>query len=374
MDKMYLSLRLSDSQSESVTQKVQLLRTGNFNYESEGDLEITPEILLSMKKNFDAKVRGYDDGKLPIDYFHEGDKIAAGWIQNVELTNENSELWAEVKWTPTAKKMISDGELRYLSAEFHFDYRPNEGKESFGPTLFGGGLTNRPFVKGMEPVAKFKEQDPISEKISKLIKEGYPQDQAVAIANNMASHGKLEEQGKENKQKELAQMPSSSYDKSNSKGENKMPDDANKPEGGDMSPEDMKKCMAVQSAELAELKKKLAEYEAKMSDSEKEKVMNEKKTSFDKMLSEGKTVEAQRESFMSGDMVKFAELAQPLNKKGSGQEGPGDDEAAKDPQATIVALAEVKAKELKLPLGRAISIVLDEKPELRKSYEAAVKL
>ena len=323
---MYFAICLSDQQKDSITQKVQLLRAGLFSYEGRDDLDITPQMLLAMKKNFDEKVRGYEDGKLPIDYWHDSDKLAAGWIESLELKNNDSELWADVKWTAKAKSMINDGELRYLSAEFHFDYEANEGGKKYGPTLFGGGLTNRPFVKGMEPVARFKEKDPIEEKIET---KNTGEDKMSKVVK--ANEGEI------------------------------------CPEGG-MSPEDMKNKMAALEAELSEYKKKLSDYEAKMGDMTKEKQMSDKAKEFDKLLSEGKAVEAQREAFIGGDTAKFAELAKPTNMIAAGNTGKESEVSTKDAQEEILELAEKHVKELKMPLSKAISKALSENKALAERY------
>jgi phage I-like protein len=124
-----------------------------------------------MKKNFDAKVRGID---LAIDYAHESDQIAAGWIKGLELSNGNTELWAIVEWTPQGRKRLSDKEFRYLSADCSFDYEDNERGEKHGPTLLGAALTNRPVVKGMRPAVELterKESDQMKKTMEQLQQE-----------------------------------------------------------------------------------------------------------------------------------------------------------------------------------------------------------
>lgn len=360
---MYISLHpIKLGESKAVPNQVQLLRVGDFKSDEYGEFKITKEMLLSFKKNFDDKVRGYNDGMLPVDYFHENDKLAAGWISELSLSADDTELWAIVKWTPKASEMIANGELRYLSAEFNYDYRHNEGEEkSYGPTLFGAGLTNRPFIKGMENVVRFKEDDALSAKIALLIKEGYSQEQAVAIAKELQSKDKLNEK-----------------------------------RGDEMTPEELKKKLADTEAQLAAEKAekeatalKLSELQAAKAKSDKEaadaaakadadKKLADQKAKFDVMLSAGKAVEAQREAFMAGDMVKFAELAKPLNTKASGSEGEdeGDDadKGEKDFSDEVMALAEPIAKEKNVPLKAAISEVLKSNKELNEKYKASIKL
>lgn len=298
-------IKLQES-DQSVPKRVQLLRAGEFNYSGE-KLNITKDVLLSLKKNFELNVLKYEDGKLPLDYFHDSDKVAAGWIEGVHLSDDGLELWIDVKWTKPAEEKISHGELRYLSAEFSLDYQLNEGSNKFGPTLLGAGLTNRPFVKGMKPVNTF------SEKGSQMTLE-----QAVAKI------AELEKMIQDMKAKEEADM-----------------------------------------AELASLKEKQAK---DLEDAAKAKALSEKNSSFDKMLSEKKVVEAQRDSFIKGDVVKFAELSKPLNDgKGTSEQPP--EESKKDAQDQVIELAEKLVKSEKLSLAKAISSVLGSNPELRAKYE-----
>lgn len=310
-----MSFVIKLSEDGSVPARVQLLRVGSFNYEGEPML-ITKEIMASFVKNFEAKVRGYEDGKLPIDYFHENDKVAAGWISSLVLENEGNELWAEVQWTPRGQKVIGEGELRYLSVEFHFDYESNEGGVRFGPTLFGAGLTNRPFIKGMKAIKT------LSDKLAGQAEKGY-------------------------------------YT---------------------MTPEQMVAKIAELEKAIAEMKSALeaskGQVEAAKQEAEglkQEKAMSDKKASFDKMLAEGKAVEAQRESFMSGDMAKFAELAKPTNKDSRGAEG-GEGEGKGDAQDQILKLAETIQKERKCSTKEAISLALASNKDLHEKYKNEVKL
>lgn len=305
--------------------RVQLLRTGKFRDAEGGDFEVSEETLQSFIANFEKKVRGYDDGKLPIDYFHESQKIAAGWISNltVEGKGKDAKLFADVTWTPAGAQKVQDGELRYLSVEFHFDYEPNEGeKKSYGPTLFGAGLTNRPFVKGMKPVKALSEKgNPMS------------LEQALAkIAELEAALAKL-------------QPPAPV-------------------QAGAMPP-------AAQAA-LAERDKAVKE----LAEAREQIAKAAKDAEFTKMLSDGKAVEAQRSAFLAGDVAKFAELAQPLNMSGKGNAGDGSgaaDKSEKDPQKQILELAEAEVLRTKgsVSLNEAIQKVLRENAELNKGYRKA---
>lgn len=305
------------SEAKEVPKKIQLLRAGEFLSEQYGNLKITKEILFGLKKNFDEKVRGYEDGKLPIDYFHENEKIAAGWIENLTLSENGAELWADVKWTPKAEKMLSEGELRYVSAEFSFNYQDNESGKKFGPTLFGAGLTNRPFIKGMDPVMALNEK-------------------------NQENGGKKMDE----KDKEIEALKAKIAE--------------------------MQKAMDGKDMEMSDLKKKLGETQAQYAE---EKKCAEKRDNFNKMLAEGKAVEAQRESFMSGDMVKFAELAKPTNMNAKGSHDSNDqNDSSKSAQDKVLELAEVIVAQKKVSLHEGISQVLRANKELNAQYQKEVSL
>lgn len=315
---MFISLKLSENEGKQTAPKrIQLLKCGEFIQENGKKLAITPTLLSSFKKNFDDNARGYPDKQLPIDYFHENDKVAAAWIKTVEV--EGDALFAEVEWTPRGEKIVSDRELRYVSVEFDFDYRHNEGGKRFGPTLFGAGLTNRPFVKGMNPVT---------------LSEG---DSSMTLEQALAKIAELEAKLKKY-EGEAEQMSA------------------------------VKTEMEGVKKELAETKKQLVDAVSK---ADADKKLAEKTNTFNKMLAEGKACEAQREHFISGDMVKFAETAKPLNSgSGHGGSGAGAGAGSGDENVTdqVVSLAEKMVKEKGMPFDKAVSAVLDSNAELSKKY------
>lgn len=298
--------------------KIQLIRTGKFYDEKYKDpIEVTKDVLLSFKKNFDKKIRKID---LAIDYKHESDDVAAGWIRDVELSEDGESLWAEVDWTPTGAQKLSEKEFRYVSADFRYNYKDNETKENHGPTLFGAGLTNRPVIKGMQPAIELNENE----------------------NSNLENGGNMDE-----KDKKIAEL------------EAKIKELMGK--------------MDADGASMGEMKKKLEEYQAGEKKAAEEKMLAEKKGKFDKMLSEAKVCEAQREAFMKDDFAKFTELAQPVKLSETGHGGQGASGGAvsgeKDIQDQVLELAEKKRQEHKtMSVGESIRVVLSENAELAKQY------
>lgn len=337
-----LRIKFQDGADKPVPEEVQLLRTGKFQHPVYGKLEISSQMLSEMKKNFDNRARRID---LAIDYKHESEDVAAGWIKGVKLSQDKQELWAVVEWTPNGRKVLADREFRYLSADFHLDYQDSETLEKFGPTLLGAGLTNRPFVKDMAPAVQLTEfQDDAS------------------VTNPMADSNQA---NKPYKGKSTMDIETLKKENDELKNKLKLAEDK-------MASGDMEKKMKAMEKELEDAKVKLAEYEKKFGDMEKEKKLAELKSKFDTLLTEGKVVEAQREAFMAGDAVKFAELAGKVNLKEAGHGGSkGGSAGDEDADDQILKLAEQKIAEKKASdLGAAISMVLSENPELAKKRSA----
>ena len=243
------------------TVKVQVMRTGAWEHPWYGTMLITPNTLSDMVRNFKENVRRQD---LPADYFHESEREAAGWFTDLYLEENGSELWGDVQPTPKLLQMLADKEVRYFSADFYFEWTDPETAVTYKNVLNGGGFVNRPFIKGMQPVAELSE------------------------GNQMKTVEQLQ-----NEIKALS----------------------------DAHAEEIKKlgeAAKAKDAEIAELKGKLAL-------AEKEKAVAAKEKQFSDLCAAGKACAAQKDAFMAGDMIKFAELAQPVNTVTNGDEGGEDD-------------------------------------------------
>jgi len=141
-----LSEQFEVEQSETELKKLHLLKTCSL---KDRGVEITTATLESLKKNFEANVRGQD---ISIDYTHDndsGEKPAGAWIKSLEIKGDN--LFAMVELTPVAQEMIKNKEYKYLSVEIDPLYSDNDGK-MHSNVLLGGTFTNRPAVKGLDPI------------------------------------------------------------------------------------------------------------------------------------------------------------------------------------------------------------------------------
>jgi phage I-like protein len=304
------SIQLAElSTDKTAPDMVQLLRVGDFSHDGYGPFKLTPDFLKKLKENFDLRVRGVD---LAIDYAHMNYLEAAAWITNVELRENDSQLWAAVSWTKAGKEKVEGREYRYLSAEFSTDYTDSESGKRFGPTLFGAGLTNRPFIKNMAPAVELREQEQSRKDL------------------------KMEEELK----KEIASL------------------------------KEQLAALEATNKELAETKVKL-EDDLKKSLSEKETA--EKESQFTKLLSEGKLVPAQKDAFMKGDVMGIIQNAAQVNlsEQGSSSAGPKEVKEEKDVEDELTEIATKLLSEKKADtMSQAIKLALSENDELAKKYNA----
>ena len=278
--------------NEEGESRVQLLLEGEYEHSSYGSFQIKEDTLHKFKENFYNKVRGID---LSIDYTHDnedGENPAACWIQSlsVEETDKGMALFASVEFTPKGRKLISEKEYKYASADFAINYMTDKG-ECVPYVLCGGTLTNRPFIKEMNPI-KLSERKPKEKPKMELktLLETLKVEHSVDVDGLTASNEKLtgEIETLTTKIKELNALP------------------------------------AEKDTEIETLKAKVEELNGSISDSEKE-------VAFDSLMAEGKVVPAQREAvlglFDSGEaMSAFYKEAKPVvNLKKDGTEHTGDE-------------------------------------------------
>lgn len=129
---------------------IQAMRVGKYNHPKHGLLDFTIDRLHKLAEGVKSKVRGVD---LDIDYDHKMDPTkgseAAGWVKDAKV--ENNALWLLVEWTRTAAEKIKEKAYRYFSPEFQDVWTDAAGVEH-KDVLFGGGITNRPFLKDLLPL------------------------------------------------------------------------------------------------------------------------------------------------------------------------------------------------------------------------------
>lgn len=313
-------IQLNDSPVEGADGIIQIIRTGNFFHPWYGEFEITLSTLESMLRNYNNNVLKND---LMIDFNHEV-KEAGAWVKKMAIKQYSDEtfgLVADIKFTPRGKQAVKDEEYKFISADFTERYVDNETQIEYGPLLYGAAFTNRPFIKGMDKNIALSEIKQKNEEIYKM---------------------NLEEMKKQN-EKLLSDVSSLQ----------KRLEDFEK---------DQKK-LSEENQSLKDENKKLSE----------DKVKSEKEQAFNKLLSEGKAVPAQKEAYMSGDMIKFAENFVQTNSKVDGSEDNKNENEA-DPEDKILSIANEKLEKKEADsFDSAMQLAIKENPELYKLSQEKFK-
>ena len=133
---------------------IQLARTGKFVSSRYGKFEISKDDLEQMLFNF-KNITPKAPTELPVDFDHlsmdpkrPGDGAASGWMKELELREDGTQLWAKVAWTPEGADHIKNGSYRFISPSFVKDHTHKDGKK-IGTTLLAAAVTNHPFLEGM---------------------------------------------------------------------------------------------------------------------------------------------------------------------------------------------------------------------------------
>jgi hypothetical protein len=124
---------------------------GSWSHPQFGRTTITTEKATKLVDSFHKKVRGQD---ILTDYDHgldanKGGK-ASGEIVDMEVRNDG--VWSAIKFTETAKDEIAKGEWKYFSPEFYEEWVNPMTDTVHEMVPSGGGLTNKPWIKGMVPI------------------------------------------------------------------------------------------------------------------------------------------------------------------------------------------------------------------------------
>lgn len=131
----------------SLTGWVHAAAPGTYQHPVYGKLDFNPERLRRFADSVNNRVRGID---LNIDYDHEAKTSdAAGWVKSAQARDDG--LWLFVEWTKDAFQKIKDKAYRYFSPSFADEWTDPQGNK-FKDVLFGGGITNRPFLKNLVPL------------------------------------------------------------------------------------------------------------------------------------------------------------------------------------------------------------------------------
>jgi len=142
---------------------IQGLKKGKFRHPWWGVLTFNDEFFNNLISNFERNV---PQEEISFDFQHRPDWGAAAWVKKLFIKDDA--FMASVFLTEKGRESIKKKEFKYFSLEYTDNYTDyvfdeevdedgetveRETKVSYGPALLGGGLTNRPFIKGMKPVS-----------------------------------------------------------------------------------------------------------------------------------------------------------------------------------------------------------------------------
>lgn len=140
---------------------IQLAKAGEFHHWSGRKFKLDRSVFEAMADNLDRI-----GGEAPVNLLHPelrermGARISAEDFRAVgrivELRVSDERLDARVVWTEEGRDFVRSGKFRHISPEIAFEYQTDEGSK-IGTVLVGAALTNKPFLKGMEPLAASEE-------------------------------------------------------------------------------------------------------------------------------------------------------------------------------------------------------------------------
>lgn len=246
----------------------QILYTGQFKKYGH-EFEITDQVLDTMVSNFNKNV--LKKQHLPIDYSHDNHQKAAGWITELKLGDDKKTLFAKAQWTPAGKKALLDREFSYFSAEFVLSHFDAETGLEHGPVLRGGGLTNIPFLK-LPPIIPLHED---GRELSAIFFEEENKMDPVKLAEV---------------QKQVEHLTAER--------------DAMKTQVAKLT-EDLSKFGDI-AVRFTQLETQNKELDAQLK-------LSRKNDEFNKLLSEGRACEAQRNAFVTENFAEYAAKAEKVN-------------------------------------------------------------
>lgn len=136
-------------------EEIHVARTGK--YDKGGfEFEFQKKHFEEMVANFNAD---HKDVAITAGHDFLQESPAAGWIKELEIQSAGDDeeegpfdlVATRIKWTRRGKDLLSNEEFKFFSGEFSFDSRDEHGR-LIGATMFGGALTNKPFLSQLEPL------------------------------------------------------------------------------------------------------------------------------------------------------------------------------------------------------------------------------
>ena len=134
-----------------------LLPVGKFYDKRYGVLDIGPEMLGEMERNFGK----YPSYEVPVKLGHDDGAQSPGKVVGARATKDGLEIIMDVD-AETAEA-INKKRYRYMSAEFTGSYSDKRSGKGVGAVLLGAALVNQPANPYMEPLVLVDDIEPNSD-------------------------------------------------------------------------------------------------------------------------------------------------------------------------------------------------------------------
>jgi len=209
----YYLTDISDIQLEvkdgKKTSWIEVFREGEWNHPKWGIIKGTKKLFNDFISNWKSNVLGRE---IALDKTHNPEEGATGWIKDMKIVGDR--LKALVEWTPWGIELIEQKGFRYFSPEYRDSYTDKESGKEHKNVLFGGGITNRPFLTDLAPIVlsedlesqcfKTVNTDELKEELWKALEEyvDKDEDKIKNIMDVMKNH--IQEAVDEMKKKESA--------------------------------------------------------------------------------------------------------------------------------------------------------------------------
>lgn len=188
-----LNLLHAEKLSESGTRSsvIEVLRVGTI---QDRNLKITQQMLNDFVDHFKANTYGTP---LQVDFGHNREGEAGGWISDIFLDPQNSErLMAKIDWTSLGEQKVADQLYKFVSAEFAPKYKDATGKW-VNNVFIGLALTNVPALKGQSPIVLSEEIKQLTNSHNTMVLKTYitnlSERAAVSVEDKKLMHQMLDE-------------------------------------------------------------------------------------------------------------------------------------------------------------------------------------
>ncbi len=126
---------------------IEIFREGKWNHPVHGVIEGSKKLFNDFINNWKNNILGRE---VAFDKTHDPSEGAVGWLKELQIVGDR--LKALVEWTPWGLDLIQNKGFKYFSPEYRDSYTEKESGKVYQNVLFGGGLTNRPFLTNLSPI------------------------------------------------------------------------------------------------------------------------------------------------------------------------------------------------------------------------------